>query len=61
MHGEARPDGKMVMWQFYYRLPNNGRDLEAEKKGWYHIWGDGIIELYEDKTCKVTTMPKRIK
>ena len=58
---EPRLDGKVVVWIFYYRIPNNGRDLEAEKKGWFNVWGDGIIELYEDKTCKITTMPKIIK
>ena len=61
IRAEPRPDGKVVVWIFYYRIPNNGHDLEAEKNGWFNVWGDGIIELYEDKTCKITTMPKIIK
>ena len=61
IQGVPRADGKVVVWIVYYRIPNNKRDLEADAKGWYHIWGDGIIEIYEDKTSEVATMPKKIK
>lgn len=61
MRGMPRPDGKVLVWRFYYRIPGNGRDAEAAEMGWHNIWGDGIIELYEDKTWRVTKMPKVIE
>lgn len=54
------PPGPRPIWSATYRLPGNKRDVEAEKKGWGHIWGDGEIVVHDDGSVRVRP-PKVLK